>query len=100
MDGEALSKKKESKPACGPTFNGWAGVIFLTLLIPLPDSGFPAKNPLQQRNNFGRKAIDFYQRQEHNHRETKTSELVKHTVLTHLDIHFVVQERQKRCGFH
>ena len=46
---DALSKKKESKPACWPTFNGWAGVIFLTLLIPLPDSGFPVKNAPERK---------------------------------------------------
>jgi len=42
----ALSKKKESKSACWPTFNGLAGVIFLKLLIPLPDSGFSVKSAL------------------------------------------------------
>ena len=35
----------ESWPACWPTFNGWAGVIFLTLPIPLPVSGFPVNTP-------------------------------------------------------
>ena len=39
-----LSKKKESEPACWPTFNGWAGVIFLPLPVPLPVSGFPVKS--------------------------------------------------------
>ena len=41
----ALTKKKESEPACWPTFNGWADVIFLTLPIPLPVSGFPVNTP-------------------------------------------------------
>ena len=42
---DALSKKKESKPACWPTFNGWAGVIFLPLPVGFPVSGFPVNTP-------------------------------------------------------
>ena len=45
MDGEdrhrCVEQKKESEPACWPAFNGWAGVIFLPLPVPLPVSGFP-----------------------------------------------------------
>ena len=46
MDGEdrCVEQKKESEPACWPTFNGWAGVIFLPLPVPLPVSGFPVKS--------------------------------------------------------
>ena len=47
MDGEALAamlwakRKRASQQESWPTINGWTGVIFLTLLIPLPVSGFP-----------------------------------------------------------
>ena len=42
----------ESWPACWPTFNGWAGVIFLPLPDPLPVSGFPVKSPRTQSNGL------------------------------------------------
>ena len=44
-----FSKKKESKPARKlAIYFGWAGVIFLPLLVGFPVSGFPVNTPHQQ----------------------------------------------------